>query len=226
MLNISNSELSISYIFHNWQVNVGKKRIRRENGFPSILWVWRNIIKKSFSFIRNGNEISFRLEGAPLMRNVWVCRVISTIIGQVSFHLSRFGFLGLAGDRYLAIVHPLKYRDWGKTKNGWIAVLMILAITVIINIPYPKYTSSVKLGRKWAPLFLCPCLEKSLQCPEILMGTAFAGKKLRSTILWPSNFFASRNVWKITVNLNNILVTNLYFSKYFPRFFSKNQWNE
>ena len=69
------------------------------------------------------------------MRNVWVCRIAWTAVWQVVFHLSRFGFLGLAGDRYLAIVHPLKYRDWGKTKNGWVAVLMFLAITIIINIP-------------------------------------------------------------------------------------------
>ena len=119
------------------------------------------------------NECSLHLEVTPVMRNVWVCRVTGTIFSQVSFHLSRFGFLGLAGDRYLAIVHPLKYRDWGTTKNGWIAVLIFLTIAVIVNTPYSMYTYVHETGRKSTPLHL-PFVTKLLLCPDFLMGAVFA----------------------------------------------------
>ena len=114
----------------------------------------KNIKSVSSSFNTIQNECSLHLEVNLVMGNVWVCRVTWTICFQVSFHLSRFGFLGLAGDRYLAIVHPLKYRDWGKTKNGWITVLILLIITVIVNIPYSMYMNVHETGKKRTPLSL------------------------------------------------------------------------
>ena len=158
LLNISKSELCIFYVFHNLQVNVRKKThaARKLFSFHIISMAKNNRIV--FSFITNENESSFLLEYIPLMGNVWVCRVTWTICVQVSFHLSRFGFLGLAGDRYLAIVHPLKYRDLCKTKNGRTAVLIFLMITVIINIPYPMYINDAETGKKRTSLSL-PFLE-------------------------------------------------------------------
>ena len=85
-------------------------------------------------------------------QNLWICRTSLTLFTQVSFHMSRLGFLGLAGDRYLAIVHPLKYRVWGKAINGWIATLVFLVITLIINFPFFMYTQI------WPPGMLLHCI--------------------------------------------------------------------
>ena len=81
-----------------------------------------------------------------LRSNIWGCRVTQTIVVQIAFHMSRLGFVGLAVDRFVAIVYPLKYRKWGKTSTGWITVAVFLAITVIVNGPYFMYTEVYKSG--------------------------------------------------------------------------------
>ena len=81
-----------------------------------------------------------------VVSNLWVCRIAQTIIVQISFHMSRLGFVGLAVDRFVAIVYPLKYRKWGKTSTGWITVAVFLAITVIVNGPYFMYTEVSEPG--------------------------------------------------------------------------------
>ena len=219
-MNISNSELCIFYVFHNLQVNVRKKThaARKLFSFHIISMAKNNRIV--FSFITNENESSFLLEYIPLMGNVWVCRVTWTTCVQVSFHLSRFGFLGLAGDRYLAIVHPLKYRDLGKTKNGWTAVLILLMITVIINIPYPMYINDAETGKKRTSLSL-PFLENVVAMSWKLNGCCFCWMETSVHLSLGTQLFCSENVSKTTANVNNIIATNLYCLEFFRFFFEK-----
>ena len=66
----------------------------------------------------------------------WTFRVLMSYIFQIVFDMSRWGFLGLAVDRFVAIKYPIKYQLWGKTKFGWKVVFGFLLFVTIINSSY------------------------------------------------------------------------------------------
>ena len=206
-------------LFCNSQVNSKNAPDDRRFLLPSYRFGGK--LKVALLFSIQQNEYSLHLEAALVTRNIWVCRVTQTVVWHFSFHLSRFGFLGLAGDRYLAIVHPLKYRDWGKTKNGWVVVLLLLIITAIIDIPSAMYTQVAKTSKNCTPFSLnfmgkiCNYVLKSWWAMFLPNGN------FDQPFFLPfcrSSFFGSKIAWKTTVNLfDNNIVTNRYCLEDFNR---------